>query len=100
MCSGNNFHCFGLGTIGRNRPQLVSIGADHVCQGVRVSRIAFGPGHSVASPVAGRLQRVDRIRGVTGGQQRSNLRAAVGFDPDQHLGLIGVLAQLFGDHRM
>src|SRR4051794_11928412 len=51
----------------------------------------------MAFPVAGRLQRVDRIDGVTRGDQRLHPRAPVGLDPDQHLLGLRTLLQMVPD---
>ncbi len=72
--SGNHFDRFGLRAVGRDRPQLVRVGADHVGQGVCIRRVALGAGHAVAFPVPGRLQRIDRIHRVTGRDQRCHPR--------------------------
>jgi len=51
----------------------------------------------MAFSVARRLQRVDRIDGVTGSDQRLDPRPAVGLDPDQHLLRLGTLLQVITD---
>jgi hypothetical protein len=55
-------HLDGLGqvAIASDRTQLMPVGAHHVGQGVRIPRVALGPGHATAFPEAGHLQRVDR----------------------------------------
>ena len=57
-------------------------------------RVALGAGHAVPFPVPGRLQRVHREHRVPGRDQRRHPRAAVGLDPDHHLRVLGVLAQV------
>jgi hypothetical protein len=51
-------------------------------------------------PIPGHLQRIDRIDLVAGRDQRLHPRAAVGLDPDHHLGRLAVLTQMFADHRV
>ena len=60
-------------------------------------RVALGAGHAVAFPVPRGLQRVHRVHRVPGRDQRGHPRAAVGLDPDHHLRIIRVLAQLLPD---
>ena len=83
--AGHHLDRLGLRAVPRHRPQLVGVGADHVGQGVRVRLVALGAGDAVPLPVAGRLQRVDRVDRVPGRDQRRYPRAAVGLDPDGHL---------------
>jgi hypothetical protein len=54
----------------------------------------------VAFPIPSRLQRVDRIHQVTGGEQGLHPRATVGLDPDDHLGGVLVGTEMFGDQRV
>jgi hypothetical protein len=54
-------------------------------------------GHAVAFPVPRGLQRVHPVDHVPGRDQRSHPRAAVGPGSDDHLRIIGVLAQLLPD---
>lgn len=97
MHAGNNFDPFRVGAVDGDRPQLVGVGAHHVRQDVRVGRVALGAGDAVPFPVPGRLQRVHRVHGITRRDQRGHPRAAVGFDPDRHLGPVDVLAELRAD---
>jgi hypothetical protein len=61
---------------------------------MRITRIALCTGGAVAFPVAGRLQRIDRIDGVAGGNQRADPRPAIGgLDPDRDLVRVVVLAK-------
>ena len=83
-----------------HRAELVGIGAHHVGQHVRVTGIALGAGHAVAFPVPRGLQRVHPVHRVPGRDQRAHPRAAVGLDPDDHLRIIGALAQLLPDQFM
>ena len=85
------------GAVARHRAQLVGIGAHHVGQHVRVAAVALGAGHAVPLPVPRRLQRVHREHHVPGRDQRGHPRAAVGLDPDDHLRIIRVLAQVLPD---
>lgn len=97
---GHHLDRLGLHSVPGHRAQLVGIGAHHVGQRVRVGGAAFGAGHAVPFPVAGHLQWVDRIHRVPGGNQRLYPRSSVGLDPDRHLGLVDVLTEVLGDHRM
>jgi hypothetical protein len=72
-------------------------GPHHVGQGVRIGGVALGAGDAVPLPVAGDLQRIDRIDPVPGRKQRLHPRAPVGLDPDHDLPRIGVLRQLGPD---
>ena len=56
--------------------------------------IALGAGHPVAFPVPGGLQRVHRIHHIPGRDQRGHPRTAVGLDPDHHLRILSVCAQV------
>jgi hypothetical protein len=51
-------------------------------------------------PEPGRLERVHREHPVTGRDQCRDPRAAVSLDPDQHLRIVGVLAQLTADQAV
>jgi hypothetical protein len=77
---GDNLDRLSDGTVAGGRAQLVPVGAHHVGQGVRVGRIALGPGYGVPLPVPGYLQRVDRVHPVAGGEQRPHPRTPVGLD--------------------
>jgi hypothetical protein len=74
--------------------------ADQFGQGVCVARVALGAGRAVPLAVAGHLQRIDRVDGVTGGDQRLHPGPTVGLDPDQHLGRFGVLGEVVSDQGM
>ena len=100
MHPGNHFDRLRHGAVGPDGPQLVRVGADHVGQDVRIGGVALGAGHAVAFPISSRLQRVHRVHGVAGGEQGGHPWAAVGLGPDQHLGLVGVFAELLADHRV
>jgi hypothetical protein len=93
-------HRLGLGAVRGDRAQLVGIGTHHIRQGVRISGITFGPGDTVPLPVAGHLQRVDRIHPVPSSDQRRHPRPAVSLDPDQHLSRLAILTELLTDHRV
>jgi hypothetical protein len=54
----------------------------------------------VALPVAGHLQRVDRIRLVAGCDERLHPWTAVGFDADHDLRRLVIAAQMLPDHRV
>ena len=67
LCTrATTFTASARGAVGRDRAQLMRVGADHVGQGVRVGGVALGAGHAVAFPVPGRLQRVHRVHRVAG----------------------------------
>jgi len=78
----------------------VPVGAHHVGQGVRVTGVALGPGHPVTFPVAGHLQRVDRIHLVAGRDQRLHPRPPLGLDTHHDLHRLVVLAHLPADQRV
>jgi hypothetical protein len=78
----------------------MAVGAHHVSQGVRVAGVALGAGHAVALPVAGHLQRVDRVDLVAGRDQRLHPAAAVGLDADHHRRRLVVIAHVLADHRV
>jgi len=82
-----------------HRAQLMSIGAHHVRQCVRVAGVASGSRHPVPFPVPRRLQRVDPGHQVTGRDQRLDPQAPVSLDPDRHLRVLGA-AELLADHRV
>ena len=93
----------GLRAVPGHRPQLVGVGAHHICQDMSISGVALGAGHAVPFPVPGRLQRVDREHRVPGRDQRGHPRTPVGLDPDRDLPgvvLVSVLAELLADHRV
>jgi hypothetical protein len=54
----------------------------------------------VPFPVAGRLQRVDRVDLIAGGDQRLHPRAAFGLDAHDDRRHLVVITQVFADHRM
>ena len=87
----------GVRAVARHRPQLVRIGAHHVRQHVRVTSVALRPGHAVALPVAGGLQRVHRRTPCTRPRPGGHPRATVCLDPDHHLRIVRVLAELLPD---
>ena len=69
---GDNLDRFGLRAVSGDWPQLVSVGADHVGQHMRVTRVALGARHRVPLPVLNRLQRVDREHLIPGRGQRGS----------------------------
>jgi len=73
--------------------QLVGVGANHVCQHVRVAGVALGPRHLVPLAEPGRLQRVHREHPVARRGQRAHPRAVICLDPDQHLAAVSLFAQ-------
>ncbi len=77
--------------------QLAGVGPHHIREHVRVTAVALRAGHAVPLPVPGRLQRVHREHGVAGGDQRGHPRAVVSLDPDDHLRLVRLLAQVSAD---
>jgi hypothetical protein len=97
VCSGYHLDRLGLVGVASDRAQLVSIGTHHVSQRVRIRSIAFRAGDAAPFPVAGHLQRVDRIHLVAGGDQRRHPRTPVGLDPDHHLLGPLVLTELLRD---
>lgn len=79
--------------IGRDQAVVVPVGADHVGQHLRITRIRLGPRRGVPVSVARRRHRVHRIHLVPGRDERSDEQATVGLDPDHHLArLSGVTA--------
>ncbi len=69
-------------------------------QHMRITGVRLRPRHRVAFSVPGRLQRVDRIDGVAGRDQRLDPWAAVGLDSDQHLVRLGALGQMVTDQAV
>ena len=63
---------------------------DDLSEDVRIAGVGLRPRHPVAFPVPRRLQRVDRVDGVTGGDQRLHPRTPIGLDPHDHLVGVGV----------
>jgi hypothetical protein len=57
----------------------------------------FAPVVLCRSPVAGHLQRVDRIHLITGGDQRHHPQAPIGLNPNHHLLRLGILLELLRD---
>jgi hypothetical protein len=83
-----------------DQAQLMSIGADHVGQHMRIPGVAFGTRDRMPFPVPGRLQRIDRINRVSGRRQGGHPRPPVGLDANPYLGLLVVLAKMLAEHRM
>jgi hypothetical protein len=96
----HHLHRPGRRAVRGHRTQLVRIGAHHLSQRVRIGGIAFRARHAMPFPVPSHLQRVNRVHRVPGSDQRGHPRPPVGLDADQHLHLVGVLAQLLTDHRV
>jgi hypothetical protein len=71
--------------------------SDDLGEHMSIARIRLRPSHAVAVTVASGLQRVDRIHGVTGRDQRLHPRAAVGLDADQHLVRLVILTQILSN---
>jgi hypothetical protein len=90
-----------------DRPGQVAVAGDRAVRGpvqahqlrqdVRVARVALGARGAVPLPVAGDLQRVDRMHLIARCQQRTHPRAPVGLDPDHHLPRLGILSQARGE---
>ena len=95
--AGQHLDALCLRAVPGRRAQLVRVSAHHVREHVRVAAVALRAGHAVPLPVPGRLQRVHREHRVAGGDQRGHPRAVIGLDPDDHLRLIRVLAQVPAD---
>jgi hypothetical protein len=102
MHPGDHLDSLDLDGVTRDRSQLVRIGAHHVGQHVRVGGVALRARHSKAFAVSGRLQRIDRVHRVPGGDQRPHPRTPVGLDPDLHQprGVLDVVTELRTDHRV
>src|SRR5262249_49545224 len=98
--AGDHLDRLRLGAVPGHRAQLVTVGPHHVRQDVRVTRVALPPRDTVALPVAGHLQRVDRVDLVAGGDEGLYPRAAVGLDGDHHLCGPVALAEMLADHRV
>jgi hypothetical protein len=67
---------------------------------VRVRLVTLGPRGRVPFPVACRLQRIDREHLVPRSDECLNPRAAVGLDSNLYHGLVAILIELLGDHRV
>lgn len=91
MGTGDDLDRRDLGGVPGDGPQLVAVGADHVGRHVRVPGVALGPGDPQPVTEPGGLRRVDGQHRVPRGDQGAPARAAVGLDPHQDLGLVGVL---------
>ena len=89
--------CFGDVAVPGHLAQLVAAGAHHVGEAVRVAGVALRARDCVPLPVAGQLQRVDRVHLVAGGDEGPHPGAPVGLDPDHDLGRLGVLGQVPAD---
>jgi hypothetical protein len=51
-------------------------------------------------PIAGHLQRIDRVHLVAGREQRLHPRTPLGLDPDHDLNGLIVVADVLTDHRV
>jgi hypothetical protein len=77
------------------RPMMSSVQPDDLSQHMRIAWVGLRAGGAVPFPITGHLQRVDRVDGVAGRDQRLHPRTAVSLDPHQHLvGLIGLTQML------
>jgi hypothetical protein len=94
VCPCRDLDCFGGVAVPGDPAQLVAAGAHHVGEAVRVAGVALGARDRVPLPVAGQLQRVDRVHLVAGGDQGLDPRPPVGLDPDHDLTRLGVLGQV------
>jgi len=83
-----------------HRPQLMSVGAHHVRQRVRVPGVALGTRGGVPLTVTSQLTGVDRVHDVTGGDQRSHPRPAISLDPHHDLLRGQLLAAQLADQLM
>jgi hypothetical protein len=99
---GHHLDRLGPGGVAGDGAQLVGVGADHVGQHVRISRVALGTRHRQTFPIPRRLQRVHREHPVSGGDQRPHPRAPIRLDPDHHLisHVFDVITELPADHRV
>ena len=101
MGAGHHLDRLSPRAVAGDRSQLVSVGADHVRQHVRIGGVALGARNAQPVPEPGRLQRIDRQHRVPGGDQRRHPRPPVGLDPDHHLRiLVRDLTELIADHRV
>ncbi len=94
---GHHLDRAGIRTVTGHRAELVRVGPHHVRQHVRVAAVALCAGDAVPFPVPRGLQRVHRVHHIPGRDQRGHPRAAVGLDPDHHLRIVRVIAQLLPD---
>ena len=97
----HHLDCGGLRGVTSHGAQLMGVGAHHVGQDMSVRGVALGAGHTMPPAVLGCLQRVDRIHGVPGGDQRGHPRALVSLGPDHHLArtaAVRVIAECLTGH--
>jgi hypothetical protein len=98
--AGHDLDRLRLRAVRRDRAQLVSVGADHVGQHVRITGIAPSPRHRVPLPVACRLQRIHGEHLIARCHQRGHPQAPVSLDPDLDLRLLITGAGVLTDQRM
>jgi hypothetical protein len=96
---GAREHLYVLGQrrVPGHRAVVGAVQADELGEHMCVAGIALRAGRSVPFAVARHLQRIHRVDGVAGRDQRLHPRPAVGLDADHHLVALGILGQVIGD---
>ena len=88
-----------LGELGvpSDRAVMRPVHPDDLSQQMSIRGIRLRPRRRMPLPIARHLHRVDRIDGVTGGQQRLHPRPPLGLDPNLHLIRLARRVKMFRD---
>ena len=100
MRPGRRLHLLGDVAVAGDRAVMVAVQPDDLGEHMRITWVGLRPRRGVPVPVPRRLERVDRIHGVAGRDQRLHPRTTIGLDPDQHLLRPGVRVEMISDQLM
>jgi hypothetical protein len=81
MGTSSDLEVLGQLRVARDRSVMSPVHPDDLGQQMRIRRVRLRPRGRMAFPVAGHLQRVDRIHQVAGRQQGLDPRSAFSLNP-------------------